>query len=129
MIRKVVECDGMPPAVGPYSNGVWAGNLLFLTGVCGEDPQSGKIVGNGDIRMETKVAMETAKALLKSQGLDFSNVVNSRIYITDFKDFKQMNDVYASYFKIPYPARATVQVSQLANNAHVEIIFVAYKEN
>ena len=129
MTRRVINCSKMPPAVGPYSHGVWAGNLLFLTGVCGADPETGEIVGNGDIRIETKVAMETAKAMLESEGLTFDNIVNTRIYITNFNDFQAMNEVYKSYFEAPYPARATVEVVKLAEGAHVEIVFVAYKED
>lgn len=128
MTRKVVNCSKMPPAVGPYSQGVWAGNLLFLTGVCGADIETGEILGGGDIKIETKVAMETAKAMLESEGLSFDNVVNTRIYITNFDDFKGMNEVYKNYFSPPYPARATVEVTKLADDAHVEIVFVAYKE-
>lgn len=131
MARKAITCDSVrdkvPPALGAYSQGVWAGDILFLTGVCGADPKTGEIVGNGDIRKETKVAMDTAKAMLESEGLTFDDVVNTRIYITNFDDFKNMNEVYKSYFKAPYPARCTVQVVQLADDAHVEIVMVAYK--
>ena len=128
MTRKVVNCDKVPPAIGSYSQGVWAGNLLFLTGVCGADAGSVEILGHGDIRVETKAAMETAKAMLASEGLTFDNVVNARIYITSFDDFKKIDEVYRSYFTAPYPARATVETAKLADGAHVEIVFVAYKE-
>lgn len=128
MVRNVVNCDKAPPAIGAYSQGVWAGNLLFLTGVCGSDHKTGKIVGDGDIRVETSVAMETAKAMLESENLTFDNVVNARIYITDFNDFNAMNEVYKAYFNPPFPARATVEVGRLADGAKVEIVFVAYKD-
>ncbi|MDL2264054.1 Rid family detoxifying hydrolase [Synergistaceae bacterium OttesenSCG-928-I11] len=128
MKRKTVNCDCAPPAVGAYSQGVWAGNILFLTGVCGDDPKTGELVGNGDMAAETKQAMENARAMLASEGLSFENVVNARIYITDFDDFGKMNDVYKSYFEEPYPARATVEVTRLAGGAKVEIVLTAYKE-
>ena len=99
-----------------------------MTGVCGADAGSGEILGHGDIRVETKAAMETAKAMLASEGLTFDNVVNARIYITSFDDFKKIDEVYRSYFTAPYPARATVETAKLADGAHVEIVFVAYKE-
>lgn len=128
MSRKVVECDQAPPALGAYSQGVWAGNLLFLTGICGADPKTGEIVGNGDIRKETEQAMETAGAVLASQGLSFDDVVNARIYITDFDRFADMNEVYRRFFSAPYPARATVEVGRLADGANVEIVLVAYRK-
>ncbi|MDR1943490.1 MAG: Rid family detoxifying hydrolase [Synergistaceae bacterium] len=126
MTRKVVNCDQAPPALGAYSQGVWAGDLLFLTGVCGADPKTGEIAAGG-IGAETKLAMETAGAMLASEGLSFDDVVNARIYITDFDKFKEMNEVYKSFFNPPYPARATVEVSRLAGGAGVEIVLVAYR--
>lgn len=128
MLKRVtVKCDQAPPALGAYSQGVWAGNILFLSGVCGQNPQSGDLVGNGNIEEETRQAMENAKALLASEGMTFENIVNTRIYITSFDDFAAMNAVYKSYFKEPYPARATVEVSRLADGAKIEIVFTAYR--
>ena len=127
MSRKVLECSEAPPALGAYSQGVWAGNLLFLTGVCGADAQTGEIVGGG-MAAETKLAMETAGALLASEGLSFDDVVNARIYITDMDKFQEMNTAYKAFFTAPYPARATVEVTRLADGAQVEIVLVAYKE-
>ena len=127
MGRKAIDCKGLPPAIGAYSQGVWAGNLLFLSGVCGEDPATGELV-EGGIGAETKQAMEAAGAMLESEGLTFDDVVSARIYISDFDDFKAMNEVYKSFFTPPYPARATVEVGRLADGAKVEIVLVAYKE-
>ena len=128
MTRRSINCDNVPLAIGAYSQGIWAGPFLFLSGVCGIDPKTGEIAVNGGIGEETRLAMETAQKLLTSEGLSFENVVNARIYITDMKDFKAMNEVYKSFFSPPYPARATVEVSKLAGNAHVEIVLVAYSD-
>ena len=128
MKRKTVNCDCAPPAMGAYSQGVWAGNILFLSGICGYDPKTGKLVGDGDTAAQTRQAMESARAMLASEGLSFENVVSARIYIADFDDFGKMNDVYKSYFEEPYPARATVEVVRLADGAKVEIVLTAYKE-
>ena len=127
MGRKAIDCKGLPPAIGAYSQGVWAGNLLFLSGVCGEDPATGELV-EGGIGAETKQAMEAAGAMLESEGLTFDDVVSARIYISDFDDFKAMNEVYKSFFTPPFPARATVEVGRLADGAKIEIVLVAYKE-
>jgi 2-iminobutanoate/2-iminopropanoate deaminase len=101
---------------------VWAGDFLFLSGVCGSDLKT-----CDDIKSETKKAMETAALMLASEGLDFGNVVNTRIYLTDLDKFTEMNEVYKSFFSQPYPARATVEVSKLVDGANIEIVFVAYK--
>lgn len=127
MGRKAIDCKGLPPAIGAYSQGVWAGNFLFLSGVCGEDPATGELA-EGGIEAETKRAMETAGAMLQSEGLSFDDVVNARIYLADFDDFKAMNEAYKSFFTPPYPARATVEAARLADGAKVEIVLVAYKE-
>lgn len=127
MARKTIDCKEAPPAVGAYSQGVWAGDFLFLTGVCGVDPTTGEVVAGG-VAAETKLAMETAGAMLASEGLSFDDVVNARIYITDLDQFSEMNAVYKSFFNPPYPARATVEVTRLVDGANVEIVFVVYKK-
>jgi len=129
MIRKSIDCDQAPPAIGAYSQGVWAGPFLFLSGLCGVDPKTGAIETSSGVGEETRLAMEIAEKLLASEGLSFDNVVNARIYITDMKEFQAMNEVYKSFFTPPYPARATVEVSKLAGNANVEIVLVAYSDN
>lgn len=124
--RKIINCKDVPPALGAYSQGVWAGNILFLTGVCGADIRTGEITKDG-VGEETRIAMETAKAMLEGEGLTLDDVVNARIYITDMDKFKEMNEAYKTFFNAPYPARATVEVSRLADDANVEIVLVAYK--
>jgi 2-iminobutanoate/2-iminopropanoate deaminase len=117
----------IPPPLGAYSPGVWAGNLLFMTGVCGEDPHSGELVGGGDIAAETRQAMDNAASLLSAEGMTFDDVVNARIYMTNMDDFADMNSAYKEYFDGQYPARATLEVSRLVGGAHIEIVFTAYR--
>src|SRR5262245_13130209 len=123
-MKAVVKDAGAPPAIGPYSPAIRAGQLLFVSGQIPLDPASGQLV-SGDIASETRRVMENIKALLAAGGLDFSAVVRSTVYLTDLQDFAAMNAVYGAYFSEPFPARATVQVTALPRHARVEIDVIA----
>lgn len=123
MIRKITT-ENAPAAIGPYSQAIVAGNTIYLSGQIGLEPKSGKIV-EGGIAAETKQALENIKAVLLAAGSDIANVVSVSVYLADINEFAAMNEVYASYFKEPYPARATVAVKGLPKNAKVEISAVA----
>ncbi|MBY0371980.1 RidA family protein [bacterium] len=117
---KPIQTDKAPQAIGPYSQGIRVGDLIFFSGQVPLDPKSGVIVGT-DIQAQTRKVMENIQGLLQSQGLDFTRVVKSTVFLTNMGDFAAFNEIYASFLKAPYPARSTVQVSALPKGALVEI--------
>jgi 2-iminobutanoate/2-iminopropanoate deaminase len=114
----------MPKAIGPYSQAVWAGDWLFSAGQIALDPASGSMAPGG-IAEQTARVLDNIGGLLKSQGLDFRNVVKTTVFLSDMNNFAAMNEVYAKYFTKDPPARATVQAARLPKDALVEIEFVA----
>ena len=124
MKRQVVATDAAPKAVGPYSQAVWVGDLLFCAGQIPLEPATGNIVPGGITEQATRV-LENIRGLLQSQGLDFKNVVKSTVFLSDMNNFTAMNEVYARFFTKEPPARSTVQVARLPKDALVEIEVVA----
>lgn len=124
MKRQIVATDAAPKAIGPYSQAVWAGDTLFCAGQIPLDPATGNMVGGGIAEQATRV-LENIRGLLKSQGLDFGNVVKSTVFLSDMNNFSAMNVEYAKYFIKEPPARSTVQVARLPKDALVEIEIVA----
>ena len=124
MKRQIVATDAAPKAVGPYSQAVWAGDLLFCAGQIPLEPATGSIVTGGITEQATRV-LENIRGLLQSQGLDFKNVVKSTVFLSDMNNFAAMNEVYARFFTKEPPARSTVQVARLPKDALVEIEVVA----
>jgi reactive intermediate/imine deaminase len=125
-VVKKINTENAPAAIGPYSQAVAAGDTIYLSGQIGIDPKTGKLV-DGTIAGETKQALENIKAVLLDAGSDMTKIVSVTVYLADMEDFAKMNEIYAGYFKEPYPARATVAVKQLPKNAKVEISTVAIK--
>jgi reactive intermediate/imine deaminase len=125
MIRNI-KTDNAPAAIGPYSQAIVAGEMIYLSGQIGLEPKSGKLV-EGGIAAETKQVLENIKAVLLAAGSDLTRVVSTAVYLADMDDFAKMNEVYAGFFKEPYPARATVAVKSLPKNAKVEISVIAVK--
>jgi len=123
-MREAISSDGAPKAIGPYSQAVRAGQLLFLSGQVPLDPATGQLVG-GDIAAQTRRVMDNLGAVLNAAGLSFANVVRTTIFLADINDFAAVNDVYGGYFSAPAPARATVQVARLPKDARVEIDAIA----
>ncbi|MCC7033620.1 MAG: RidA family protein [Acidobacteria bacterium] len=123
-MREVVSSPGAPAAIGPYSAGVRAGALLFLSGSIPLDPATGQIVP-GDISAQATRVMENIKALLAAAGADFRHVVKTTVFLADMNEFAAMNEVYATYFAAPFPARSTVQVARLPRDVRLEIEVVA----
>lgn len=113
----------VPEPIGLYSQAVRCGDYVFTSGQIGLDPATGNL--SGTAAGEARQAMENLRVLLLEAGLDFSDVVQTRIYLTDLADFETVNTVYAGYFDEPYPARATLQVAGLPKGARVEIEMVA----
>ncbi len=123
-MRKPITTDKAPQAIGPYSQAIAAGQLLFLSGQIPLDPAIGKLV-DGGITEQTHRVMSNLRAVLTAAGASFDNVVRTTIFLADMKDFAAVNEVYGSYFENPAPARACVQVAELPMKARVEIDAIA----
>jgi 2-iminobutanoate/2-iminopropanoate deaminase len=123
-MRETVSSPGAPAAIGPYSAGVRAGNLLFLSGSIPLDPATGQVVA-GDITAQATRVMENIAALLTAAGASFPQVVKTTVFLADLNEFAAMNEVYAKYFTEPFPARSTVQVARLPRDVRLEIEVVA----
>ena len=124
MQKTVVRAPTAAPAIGPYSPAVRAGNLLFLSGQIPLDPATGQLV-EGDIRAQTTRVLQNLGELLQAGGAEFAHVVRTTIFLADMNDFAVVNEIYASFFSEPYPARATVQVARLPKDVRVEIDAIA----
>ncbi len=122
--KETVLSKDAPAAIGPYSQAIKAGNLVFLSGQVALDPVTGKLVSGG-IEEQTRQVLENLKAVLKASDLSVENVVSTTVFIKDINDFAKMNAVYGSYFKDKPPARATVEVARLPRDALVEISAIA----
>jgi 2-iminobutanoate/2-iminopropanoate deaminase len=123
-VKHAFSTPDAPKAIGPYSQAVRIGDLLFLSGQVPLDPSTGQIV-EGDIRVQTRRVMDNLAAVLTSAGLSFAHVARTTIFLADMGDFAHVNEVYGTYFTEPYPARATVQVARLPKDARVEIDAIA----
>ncbi|MCG8470112.1 MAG: RidA family protein [Gemmatimonadetes bacterium] len=115
-----------PAAVGPYSQGYWAGELFFSAGQVGLDPGSGEMVGE-DVETQAARVMDNLDAVLTEAGVSFADVVKTTIFLADMGDFSTVNEIYAARFEPPYPARSTVAVKTLPKDALVEIEVIARK--
>jgi 2-iminobutanoate/2-iminopropanoate deaminase len=125
--KEAVSSPTAAPAIGPYSPAIRAGNLLFLSGQIPLDPATGELV-DGDIRAQTTRVLQNLGELLKAGGADFPDVVRTTIFLADLGDFAVVNEIYATYFTPPFPARATVQVARLPRDVRVEIDAIAVVE-
>ena len=123
-MRVAVSTPDAPAAIGPYSQAVRAGSLLFVSGQIPLDPSTGTMV-EGDIAAQTHRVFNNLSAILEAAGTSFDRVVKVGVFLADMNDFAAMNEVYATYFSSPAPARATIQASGLPKNARVEIDVVA----
>lgn len=122
--RRAIASDAAPRALGPYSQAVEAGGFVFCSGQVALDPATGKLVGGG-IASEAARVLDNLSAVLAAAGLELADVVKTTVYLVDLGEFAAMNEVYARYFAVPYPARATVQVAALPAGARVEIEAIA----
>jgi 2-iminobutanoate/2-iminopropanoate deaminase len=123
-VRQAVTTPSAPPAIGPYSQAVRAGSLLFVSGQIPLDPATGALV-EGDLAAQTHRVFQNLAAILAAAGATFDNVVRTTVYLADMNDFPAMNEVYATYFAPPAPARATIQAARLPRDARVEIDLIA----
>jgi 2-iminobutanoate/2-iminopropanoate deaminase len=123
-VREAISAPNAPKAIGPYSPGIRAGNLLFLSGQIPIDPATSNLV-EGDIAAQTEQVMRNIGALLKAAGAGFEHVVRTTVFLADMNDFAAMNAVYGRFVVNPPPARATVQVARLPRDSRVEIDVIA----
>jgi 2-iminobutanoate/2-iminopropanoate deaminase len=123
-MKKIIFTDKAPAPIGPYSQAVAIGNMLYTSGQIALHPETGELV-TGDIETETKQVMENMKAVLEAAGTTFENVIKSTIFISNMDDFAKINGVYGAYFnEKTAPARETVQVAKLPKNVNVEISMI-----
>jgi 2-iminobutanoate/2-iminopropanoate deaminase len=123
-MRTAVSTPNAPAAIGPYSQAITAGSLLFLSGQIPLDPATGQLVPGG-IEAQTRQVFTNIAAILQAAGASFDHVVSATVYVADMNDFATVNEIYATYFSSPAPARATVQVARLPKDALVEIQVIA----
>lgn len=125
MGKESIHTEKAPAAVGPYSQGIKAGNLVFVSGQMPVNSKTGEVV-EGDVTEKAKKCMENVLAILAEAGMTADNIVKATIFLTDLGDFGRVNEVYASYFKDSYPARSCVEVSRLPKDVSVEIEVIAF---
>lgn len=123
-MKKIINTPNAPTPIGPYSQAVWVGNLLFASGQIAINPKTGNLVLE-NIEGETTQVMENIKAVLNATGLSFNNIVKTTIFLSDMNNFAQVNEVYGRYFDADFPARDTIQVARLPKDVNVEISIIA----
>ncbi len=125
-MKKIIETSKAPSPIGPYSQAVAFGNLLFLSGQIAINPENGELE-TSDLLMETKRVMSNIRAVLEENDMNFNHVLKVSIFLKDMNDFARVNEIYGGYFINQYPARETVQVSRLPKDVNVEISVIAGK--
>lgn len=124
--KEIIISKSAPEPIGPYSQAVKFGDLLFISGQIAINPNTNQMV-NENIETETKQVMENIKSILQSAGYTMSNIIKTTIYLTDLDIFKKVNEIYGSYFEKEFPARETVQVAKLPKGANIEVSVIAGK--
>lgn len=127
MEKQIINTPNAPAAIGPYSQAVWAGDLLYTSGQIALNPENGEM-DNQSLETETHRVMSNLKALLTEAELNFDHVIKASIYIKDMNDFAEINGIYSSYLTQPFPARETVEVARLPKDARIEISIVAHRK-
>lgn len=125
-MKEAVNTKMAPAAIGPYSQGVKAGNFLYVSGQLPINVATGQFAGD-DITSQTKQSLENVKAILEEKGYSMNDVIKTTVFLSDMNNFSGMNEVYATFFQEPFPARAAVEVARLPKDALVEIEAIAYK--
>ena len=125
MDKKVIRTERAPAPIGPYSQAVQFGNLLFTSGQIAIDPSSGKLE-TSDLETETHLVLKNISAILEQAGIDMSHIIKSSIFLSDMNNFSRINEIYGAYFKDHPPARETVEVSRLPKDVNVEISVIEH---
>ena len=123
-MKQVIHTELAPAAIGPYSQAIQIGDLLFVSGQVPIDPSTGAMV-EGDIKAQAQQSLNNLKAILNAAGTNMGAVVKTTVFLADMNDFAAMNEVYAQFFQEPFPARSAVQVARLPKDAKVEIEAIA----
>lgn len=123
---KTIHTNNAPAAIGPYSQAIEVNGFIFASGQIPIDPSTGNFI-EGGIKEQTKQAITNAKNILKEAGTDLAHVVKTTVYLANMADFAAMNEVYATFFQQPFPARSAVAVKDLPKGALVEVEVLAYK--
>lgn len=123
MEKTVLSTSGAPAAIGPYSQGIKAGNMVYLSGQLGLDSDTGEL--KEGVEAQTAQAFVNISAVLESIGLELGNIVKTTVFLKNMNDFTAMNDIYAKSLKKPFPARSTIEVARLPKDALVEIEVIA----
>ena len=126
-MKKMISTPKAPAAIGPYSQAIQVGNLIYTSGQMPIDPATGQLV-EGGIKEQTRQSLNNIQAILQEAGLTMTSVVKTTVFMADMADFADMNSIYAEFFTEPYPARSAVAVKTLPKNALVEIEVVAEKD-
>ena len=124
MIKERIVTDKAPGAIGPYSQGMKIGDLIFFSGQIPINPTTGEMPEG--IEAQTRQSLDNVKGLLESQGLTFANVVKTTVFLDSMDDFATMNSIYAEYFVEPYPARSAVEVAKLPKGALIEVEVIVH---
>ena len=124
-MNNVIHTNNAPAAVGPYSQGIKAGNTIYVSGQLPINPATGELYKGGDIKEETRVSLMNVKAILKAAGASLANVVKCTVYIKDMNQFSLINEAYAEIFGDTKPARVCIEVARLPKDANVEIDAIA----
>jgi len=127
-VKHVIATPLAPAAIGPYSQGIRVGNLLFVSGQIPIDPATGALIEAKDIQSQTRRVLQNVQAILSSGGAAMENVVRTTVFLKDMNDFGEMNGVYGEFFREAAPARATVEVARLPRDVAVEIDCIAVVE-
>lgn len=125
-MKKIINTSNAPKAIGPYSQAVWAGDLLFLSGQIALCPETGDFL-NSSLEQESHQVMKNIKSILNAAEMDYQNIIKTSIYLKDMNDFAEVNLIYASYLEEPFPARETIEVARLPKDARIEISIIAKK--
>ena len=124
MIKRIIQTEQAPAAIGPYSQAIRIGDFLYTSGQIALDPESGNFL-SGEIEEETEQTLKNISAILQAGGVNFENVIKTTVYLSDLNNFARMNQVYEKYFSKNKPARACVQVAALPKGAKIEIDAIA----
>ena len=125
--KHVISTPNAPAAIGPYSQAIRAGNMVFLAGQIAIDPKTQQLMKDAGIEDQTRLVLENLKAVLEADGMTMDNIVATSVFMTDLNEFPKMNETYATFFRNAPPARATVQVPRLPRDVKVEISAIAVR--
>jgi 2-iminobutanoate/2-iminopropanoate deaminase len=125
--KQVISTPNAPEAIGPYSQGIRAGNMVFLAGQIAIDPKTKQLMKDASIEDQTRLVLENLKAVLEADGLTMDDVVSTTVFMNDLNEFGKMNEVYGTFFKNAPPARATVEVARIPRDMKVEIAAIAVR--